>query len=587
MKTRLILSLAFITITAFYFIYLSPYMTDNYIFSRYINPGYASFYAGASIKVEPLTFANAFLQARELYFTWCGRFMGNMAVYSMFMLPHWLYCIVAAFMFSLYIVLLQACIFGRQWRRNLSASWVLGLAALVWLGIPSFGDAFLWPSVGGQAALLGQALIFLPFRCALDHPYDFSQQKKWLYGILGLVAGCAVASLDYATSAAMPCTGLLCSGWLFYKRRKTPGILLCITAGLCIGAALTLGAPGNAARLSITSHAAVQKYLAAGWLERIETWLAHLPFALLDLYVPMLLLGWGIFVLYRFYGKCFYRHIPISAFLYFVPACLTVGAYLFTAWPPARGFSTVFAQLLICSCIIYVSARPLAKDSLLRVLAVMRNGMICLCMALLLYESFHFYDLAQIIAVRQNLISSANGACVELPELPKNSGDRYWALGSSQNDISDNPAYYVNRAMAAYYGVRQILPRGKGERSYKPIDNLSGLPHVAYRAGRFIVLGDSDKLANGHPLYLYYYGNGSILRKLPATIGKWIFAWLAKGRPGDYRIMLVPILLTRADLISQSSYESGNVDVYEPERIWLVSPGHPWNSFDLIPYGPD
>ena len=100
-------SFLFIILVIFYFVWLSPLMSDNFVFSREITPGYAQFYGGAKVVARPLTLAGSIRQACEMYWTWCGRFAGNLAVYLLFMLPRWLYCLVAACGFGLYVWLLQ------------------------------------------------------------------------------------------------------------------------------------------------------------------------------------------------------------------------------------------------------------------------------------------------------------------------------------------------------------------------------------------------------------------------------------------------------------------------------------------------
>lgn len=571
------LAFLFVSGCLFYFLNLSPYMTDNYVFSRVIHPGYASFYSGAAITTEPMTVAGAVAQAKEMYFTWCGRFMGNLVVYLLFMLPPLAYALLASLVFGAYVLVLQVCIFGPQWRKKISAAWTLGLAGLIWLGMPSFGDAFLWLSVGGQIALLGQALILLPFRYALAGP---PSPHKFIYvwGILLILGGICAASLDYATSAALPVTGICCLVWLYYKYRKIPLLPACATIGLCIGAALTLGAPGNAVRLLLTTHMAARQYLDAGWPERIINWLSHLPFAALMLYLPLLMLAWGCICLARKWGRCWIQHLPAAAFLFFAPACFTIGAYLFTPWPPARGFATVFAQLLICACIVLVAARQASPGNFVRLYRAAYAALGCICLITLITEAGHFYRLDKIVAERKSILMAADGGVVKLPSMPKNSGDRYWALGSSQNDISDDSDYYVNRAMAAWFGVSAVVPDSDDSGVYLPESPAEGLPRLELAKGRFIIRHGADSM--GAPLYMYYYGDGSLLAKLPAALGESIYSWLAEDN-GVLRNLLAALLLTRLEIESDGSER---IDIFNPEKVWLLRPGASWRSFDLIPY---
>ena len=334
MKLRILFlagSFALVIAIIYYFLSLSPLVTDNFLFSRDMRPGYARVYSGAPVEyLGPMTIAAAFRQASEMYFTWCGRFMGNLAVYLLFIPPRWLYNILAAIAFGLYVFLLQVCVFGRDWRENISAKWTLAVGGMLWLGIPSFGEAFLWLSVGGQIALLGQALIFLPFRFALDAPpRETIFNRLWRWPGL-FILGAGVASLDYPTRAVMPATGAACVLWLWFKQnkgeRKPPWGLVFATLGLALGAVLTLKAPGNAGRLLLTNDQTVLAYLAMSWPERIIEYMLKLPGGVLMQYIPLTLALWSALVLRRTGGRNWLKLWPIPSLLFFLPAALTYAA---------------------------------------------------------------------------------------------------------------------------------------------------------------------------------------------------------------------------------------------------------------------
>lgn len=580
-------SFLFIILAILYFIWLSPLMSDNFVFSREITPGYARFYDGAKVEARPLTLAGSIRQACEMYWTWCGRFAGNLAVYLLFMLPRWLYCLVAACGFGLYVWLLQMCVFGRNWRQNLTPGWILGLAALLWLGLPSFGEAFFWLSVGGEIALLGQAAILLPFRLALDGEYAPR-------GRLALFAACAaiflggicVASLDYPTSAALPVTALACVCWLWLKRRKFPAILSCGAIGLCVGGFLTLAAPGNAGRTLLTRDASVHAWAAASWPERVISWLGHLPGAIVMEWLPVFLLALACFALWRQYGKKWLGQVPPAAWLFLLPACLIHGAYLLTAWPPPRAFAGSFALLLVCACIVFAKAQIISRMDF-RFLKIL---LALFCGLSLLWEGHKFWQLNQLVEKREEILHAAKSVAV-IPAMPPGSGDRYWVLGKYLYDLSGDPRFWINRAMAAHYGLDEVRAEGGGTSAWQAPIKRSLIPvelKCANNVLEAVVRQDASKKPPDN-LHIYYYGEPALLCALPYAAGEKILAWLAKGGSG-IKSWLVPILLARADIALKNLPDGGlagkssPLKLYSDKMFWLARPGDGAASFDVFPF---
>ena len=603
MKRRLLYlagSFALVVGIIYYFLDLSPMTTDNFLFSRDMRPGYARFYSGSPIEsLEPMTAEAAFRQATEMYFTWCGRFAGNMAVYLLFMLPRWLYNILAALVFGLYIFLLQVCVFGRSWRKGVSAKWTLALAGMLWLGIPSFGEAFLWLSVGGQIALLGQALVFLPFRFSLDALPSHNSTLSLAARCVGLfLLGAIVASLDYPTSAALPTTGAACVLWLWFRQRKdarrVPWLSLFATLGLGAGAIITLAAPGNAERMLLTNDTSVISYLAMGWTERIALYLQNLPGGILMQYVPLILLLWSGAALRQKWHGDWLRHWPTPSLLFFLPAILTYAAYLFTAWPPPRAFATPAAQLIVGASIVYVAAAPSASMPMKRRFGIIRAVFCAICVIVALYQGVIFYQLDKIVAERERIIGTSGEDTVIVPEIPmKNSW--YWPLWCS-SDAKQDSDYWVNRAMAAYYGVKKIATAGPPPKFYRVDEDYgpdsSSKPRIALEDGRFRVDFKSSSENNPSALHLYYYGDRALLNKLPTWLGNLIVNWLYDANQGDLRTLLAPILLARTDIplssdpASNRSGKSALARLENTEKLWLVRPGEGKFSFDLVKLSP-
>ncbi len=589
-----LLAIGVVAAIFYWFAAHSPMMTDNFIFSRSISPGYAAFYAGDPITAAIPDATSALTQAIGMYRGWCGRFTGNLVVYLLFLLPAPFMHMIMAAGFGLLLFLLQICIFGIGWRQNLSGGWILATAGLLWAGIPSFGEAFFWVSVGGLAALLGQAAILAWFRLALDKWQRPGPGLACIICPLAFLGGAFVASLDYATSAALPATTLACACWLYFRQprqgRKVPLDRLCCALGLCAGALATLKAPGNAIRMALTHDPAVHLWLDAGWPQRVLSWLANLPGAILFQIVPLIFLIWGCYWLWRLHGREFLRHFPMPALLFLLPALLTHAAYLFTPWPPARALSTTALQLVPCGCIVWLAIEQYSRPAMLRQFRFLRGTLCIFCAATLIYEVFNFTRLDALVAEREKILYAASGSAT-IPPLPPGTGDRYWVLGKYQPDLSSDPGFWVNRAMATYYGLEKVV----GARGYKEATARIGQPQFSRTDAAIGIQVVNDRIrvemrtgaAEGAQVaHVYYYGANALLNLLPHGIARHIMAWLGTPHAPAW---LVPLLLARTDIALSASAPgiitgtSPILKIFDVGRLWLVRPGGAWHSLDLLP----
>lgn len=604
MKTnRLLLNLtSFLAVAGalLFFSLHAPLMADNYIYSRAISPGFASFYTGAPVTMQPLTFANALAQACEIYTTWCGRFAGNLSVYLLFMLPHTAWCVLSALLFALQLLLTEICIFGQNWRERLTPGWIFGLAALLWLSVPSFGEAYFWLSVGGQMALLAQAAVFAPFRLALDRAPAGTGPARWLRGAGFFLLGATACSLDFPTSAALPPTALAACLYLHLVKKmpaRELGVLLAGTAGLCLGASLTLMAPGNAGRLLLTHDASVHAWLAAGWGERILGWLGHLPGAALAQGLPLLWLLLGLLTLKKRFGRAWWRNVPVAALLFLLPALLTCAAYLFTAWPPPRAFATSSAQWLICAAIVSTAALSGAGEAQRRRFALGARLVMLLALATVCVEGWKFIALDKEVAARERAIAAADGGVAELAPL-RTGPDRWQPLGGALNDISEDPAFWVNRAMAAWHGVRAVVLKKEGQAGHLVCtggpalrERAAGDPRyanlcLALEKGRIVVSVPGPGGFAG-PVSVYYDGYPGLLARLP----DWLAAPLRRlaGSGEGWRRYLVLLFFARADIslkpgdAGTPTGRSSSLALQRSEKLWLVNPEAGALSPDILP----
>lgn len=573
--------------------WLQPYMTDNFIFSRHMIPGYAAFMSGVPIEsMPPMTVAAAFSQAFEMYFTWCGRFMGNLLVYLLFMLPKGAYACLAAFCSVGYLVLLHMLIAGRRWRDSLNGTRLLWLAVLLWVGLPTFGSAFFWLCVGGYIAMLGQVLFLLPYRFAFDDTNHLKTHSPLLC-VAFFICGILTASLDYPTCIALPVASFLCTGWLYLRQpqpsRKIPWLLLCGFLGVSLGAALTLFAPGNAGRMAVTTDPEVHAWLASSWGERVLNYVLHLPEAVGRLAIPLLVLIWSCVVLGMRHGRQCVQALSPFCYILLLSALATVGAYLFTSWPPPRAFNTTAALLIVMAVAVADRAVPVAGYRTLHVYKLLCWVFSMVCIVGVCQTGAKMWKVHRIHAEREAIFATHKGEDVQVQPLPLR-GDRHMVLGSYLTDITSTPSHWLNRAVAAFYGLKTVQLVPTPPRNFV-LSAGAAFPevHCSVQSRELVVSCRGTEPQRTPNLHIYYYGVPALVFKLPDFLCDALMNWLDRAQAGDWRLKLVPILLARADvsLDWESDGEStGTSPLWRMQPghgLWMVKPGQGAASFDILP----
>ncbi|MBO4369263.1 MAG: ABC transporter permease, partial [Desulfovibrio sp.] len=579
------LAVVFVGLVMFSFSYLSPFMTDNYLFSKNMTPGYAQFMAGAPIeRLEPMTLGAAFEQSVLMYKTWCGRFMGNFLVYASFLLPDMLRLALSAMLFVVLCLLIHIHICGLAWKDNLKASLFLLIAAFLWLGMPSFGSAFFWVSVGGMPAIVFQLLFMLPYRFCLDSAgleTLTGGRRYYLFCVLFLMLGMCSASLDYASSAAMPMAAL--AGIVLYcqraLKRRTLVLLLCGFLGVSVGACLTLLAPGNTCRMAFTTDPEVHAWLGSSLGNRIVEYAFHLPKALLMQWLALCLLIWAIWVLRRAYQASFWRHVPCVTVLFLVPFAATHAAYFFTPWPPERAFATTYVQLFIAASIV---ARSAESAALAQCAAARRILKICFplfcaaCLCTLCLEAWKFYTVHRITQQRDAIYASHRGEDVRVPALSVQ-GDSRMVLGYHLKDLDWDPEFWLNRAVAKYWELKSVAIEETPQRSFhmRLSDALGNDCALVLRTDKGRLLVDIAVSSTEEPayrdLYIYYYGKPAALYLLPQFINDTIAESLNERFPLP---QLVPLLFARST--AALIWRRGRDGLYHATGVadlWGISPG--------------
>lgn len=583
----------------FYFVFMMPPISDNYIFSLGTDQLYSEIMAGNPVRVtQPLVFSDIWTRSVQMYESWDGRFTGNMLMTLFLYIPHAVYAVWATLLFLVYIFVLHICVFGTRWRENLTGVRVLTLAALLWVGLPSFGSAFFWICVGGANTLLCQAAFLLPYRMALDTPACFGEKRKnfsaaapsedvqhsglrlftestastslfsFLFGLFGLFT----AMQDYSTAAVCPVMAVGTLLYVYFRQKKGmrtwPRFLAWGATGIILGGILTIACPGNAKRILIEATYSEQTaiYLHSTFGEKVFSFIMRQPEALAMLVVPYALLLWGGWMLWRRYGRSAWRFVPASVYFWGVAALLAQGAYLFSPTPPPRAYATIAVQLILASYTLFFAVRAQAAAGTNLLLRAMQIFFILYCLISVPSEIIKFSTVHAEHQEREAVFVDNAGKDVCVPRFSVKA-DRHMVLGSHLQDIGYNPAFWVNRVVAAHYKLRSVRICPFAARHYvaMPMAGYAftatvrqwGDPHPSVMVdsnllrwqqrrdvGMEIALTAGPGKDQPATAVIYYYGKPALLSWFPDPVAGWVYDRLKTEGLGRW---LIPLLYARTE----------------------------------------
>ena len=271
----------------------------------------------------------------------------------------------------------------------------------------------------------------------------------------------------------------------------------------------------------------------------------------------------------------------------------------FTAWPPPRAFATSAAQLLMCAAIVSAAALAGAGPVLHRrfVLAarlVMVLALISVCIA-----GWKFYRLDAEIKAREVILAASRGGVARLSPL-RTGPDRWQPLGGALNDISEDPGFWVNRAIAAWHGVERV-ELTKDDRAARTVctsgpallaraqrDPRYANLELALNRGRIeIVVPDPGRDAFKGKISVYYDGYPGLLSRLPDWLAVPLRSLAGTGE--GWRRYLTLLLFARADIGLERDAAgilagcSPHLALAEKDRLWLVNPDAGPLSPDILP----
>lgn len=588
MTRSALVSLGLIFTGVLVFCLLTPLISDDYYFGSSSTQPFASIMAGdAVLPFGRETFADIFRRAAQMYSSWDGRFMAYVTFGFFLWLPQPLYALLIAGVFCMTVVLVVRHVIGPASPFPLTALPICLAAAALWWGMPTCGSVYFWRTGLAYALDMLCALLFLlPFRQALEHPDPHTCKPlsplltaPWL-----LLAFC-FGLLQYNTPILCLLGGLaaLYVLWRRYAvlasaerlRRLLPLLsgLVMLGLGLC----LLFSAPGNEQRVLIRES----WFLSLTFVDKLCLWLAEQPRVQALLWLPWLLVIWALLTFIRCYGRAFWRHIPPQGAALLVLGQMGQGAYLFAPLPDSRAYTSVFLFMLLGAGILARAALASAAPQHARRARCLAYAFLALVLCTLPHEYALFLSGRAELAARDRLYAVSAGQDVRVAPL-QTRGDRFFVPGAYQQDITHDPAFWINQVVARHWQLASVALQ-------LPPDRLFSHPHkgqqLCFRMHGNQLSLDAAPPAPGEKYYIYYYGKPGLVRYLPAWLADSLTRWLQQARPGDLRLSLVPLLYAQARLKNGDTAPVMLWGQYPVANapLWLVRPGDGPASFDLLP----
>lgn len=589
----------------------TPYISDDYVFSRGTEQPFAEIMAGAPVRPqEPASATDVFRRPLQMYGSWDGRIGIYLVFGGILALPGWVYAAVTPLLILGAAFCLLLHVYGTSWLTELTASGLLLALGMLAVGLPSFGDIYFWRTGLGYAVSLVGALAFLlPYRFRLDAPAQGRAHHPALvaaFALLGLFVGC----IEFLTPILCALLSVAACAYFYVRGRKEsgagargrqhPALYWAGAIGVCLGCLIVFLAPGNAQRVLLRTP----EFLQLGLGDKILAFLLRLPEVQMLFWLPYLILGWSLYVLARRGERTLLRETPALTWICLAAAALGQGAYLFSPPPPQRAYTMIAVLLLIGALSAARRAMRLRASKQeggfsFRLAWAARLLFALWCLMLIPREMQLFQAVDAACRERDALYAQSRGKAVCVPPLPVR-GDRYMVLGSYQQDLEYDPRFWINQAVAAAWKLKSVAICPRPERCLG-IADAAGKPqrHAVLTARQYwdrldLRLVLPPGYSRPRQAYVYYFGNPGLARRLPQAWADGLARWLGRSQAGSLRQWLVPVFFAQAAApLTWIKSPDGREEGRGVAKLWglypqaaplyLVRPGASAASFDLSP----
>lgn len=416
-----------------------------------LTPFLADDYANLPVTIwgtnEPLTDLGGWIRSiQNFYMQWGGRVEGSVLVAFLLSLPP-----MAADLLNTLCYLLVVLFIDRICKRNdrHSLPFYLGIHALLWICVPDYGQVMFW--ICGAANYLYPSVIVLSL-LYLYHRYSLSDGTLFSGRIVGgltflhgFLAGFAMENMSAGMLVIL--TLLMVS---FYRRHQTIQFpVIAAYIGSLAGFACLVLAPGNRAR----ADAEIKVSVFFKFFIICYYWV---------FFAGLLTVLW--LVLYRLVKKNPHAYDPAAVFeavCYLCGAAAAAFCMLAAPTSPERTWYIVCVYAVIAAGILYRLLEPHQRPAAQSAVHIVSAGMMVFLLVSMADTCICSYEITAQTREREAYIleqKALGNFTVRTPVIAHRYPFRakHDAL-TGLSDITDDPAYWINQAVAAYYGVDSIL----------------------------------------------------------------------------------------------------------------------------------
>lgn len=435
-KFERILFIVFLGITFFYMLFLNtktPLIADDYVYT---------FMFGTSIPVIAIT---DIIQSQLTYYaTWGGRIVAESLTQLFVFWGKSVFNIANSVCYIVFILSIYFNAVGRKIKPML----LLAVIVITWFFIPMFGQTVMWLTGSCNYLWCGTLVLMsvVPFRL-----YEEKQTKalKSIWFSIATVPLFFISGITNENTAGGMILIMILFCVLYYKRgMKIPafafvGLFFSISGFLCM-----IFAPGNVLR--VDNESAVAEVTKIVGSNPIITRLSYFGYNLYDL-MPLIIIAVVAFMLlYKCKEK---QSLYIFGIFSFAAAASLIVMLVPPKFPPRAMFGLV---AFIIIAIIYAIDQFKISQRMIKKFVVTPSIIIVFYYIM----SLGYVGIDSIMVMKQYEVRVAiiedhkDEKYIELPKIePLTSHNGLYGL----RDVQLDPNHWVNRALADFYGVENII----------------------------------------------------------------------------------------------------------------------------------
>ncbi|KAF5089487.1 hypothetical protein DSECCO2_27290 [anaerobic digester metagenome] len=435
-KTNLILFWVIVAVTFAYMVFLNsktPLIADDFVYT---------FIFATSTPV--MSFGDIVTSQISYYMTWGGRVVAETLTQLFMFLGKDVFNVANSLCYIVFCLAVYFLAMGRRIRFEL----VLLTTILVWFFIPMFGQTVMWLTGSCNYLWCGTIILLalLPFRL-----YEEKQTRVlnsiW-FAVLMIPLFFTSGITNENTAGGMILIMLLYCGVNIKRKIRIPafaytGLLFSIAGFLCM-----LFAPGNSLR--VANESAVAEVTMMVGSNPIITRLSYFAYNLYAL-MPLVILAAIAFVMLRNEKD---RNAWVNFGIFTVAAAAAMFVMLAPPKFPPRAMFGLAAFLIIA--VVYAFGQLEMTEERIRKFVIIPG----LAVLLFYIMSWGYVGIdaitvnKQYVARVQIIEEHQNEALIQVPEIvPLSSHNGMYGL----KDVQLDPNHWVNRALADYFGVPNIV----------------------------------------------------------------------------------------------------------------------------------